>query len=134
VWRVLTDFERFPEWNPLHRRIKLHGPFEAGTKIRISLKMGRFRSVHGARLVNVDPERREFGWIAQAGLIPGLVVVERSFRVDAADGRSRLVQDERDSGVGVPLIFAGGAFERRIRRGYDALVEAIRARVDAARS
>lgn len=129
VWALITDFERFPEWNPLHRRITLRGPFAAGTPIRISLQMGRFRSAHGARLTVVDPERREFGWLAQAGLVPGLVVVERRFRVDPAPGGSRLVQDERDSGLAVPLLFAGGSFEQRIRRGYDGLVGAIEARL-----
>jgi len=130
VWELLTDFPRFPEWNPLHRRIRSRGPLRPGTKITISLKMGNFRSIHGARLTTFDPERREFGWVAQAGLVPGLVVVERSFRVEADEnGGARLVQDERDSGFGVPLLFAGGRFERRIRQGFDALADAIRARL-----
>ena len=130
LWALLTDFDRFPQWNPLHRRITLHGPFRAGTRISISLKMDRFRSVHGGRLVGVE-DGREFGWVAQAGLIPALVVVERSFRVEPRQGGSRLVQHEVDSGLAVGLLFAGGRFERKIRRGYDGLVAAIRARLRA---
>jgi hypothetical protein len=132
VWKVITDFERFPDWNPLHRRIELEGPFEPGTTIGISLQMDSFKSKHKAKLVVVDEGRREFGWVAQAGLVPGLVVVRRTFRVDARDGGgSRLVQDEVDSGLAVPLLFAGGLFERKIRRGYDRLVDAIERRAEA---
>jgi hypothetical protein len=132
VWKVLTDFDRFPEWNPLHRRIDLKGPFAAGTTVAISLQMDAFKSRHNAELVVVDQSRREFGWLAQAGLVPGLVVVRRTFRVDPREGGgSRLVQDEIDSGLAVPLLFAGGRFERKIRRGYDRLVEAIEQRVEA---
>lgn len=96
VWSVLTEFERYGEWNPA---LAVEGRPAEGERLTVSPgpeapEGPTFRP----RVLTVDPGR-EFVWMGHL-FVPGLFDGRHSFRIeDLGDGRSRVVQSERFGGV-----------------------------------
>lgn len=58
VWEELTNFEDYPEWNPIIKYIK--GSVQEGNKVKVHLIP--LKSTLGVKLINVIPNR-ELRWI-----------------------------------------------------------------------
>src|SRR5207245_5186515 len=69
VWEVLTDFAKFPEWNPFIRQMS--GEVRTGAQLQVQLGPtgGRVMSFK-PKMVNVETNR-EMSWLGRL-LIPGL--------------------------------------------------------------
>ncbi|WP_224269379.1 SRPBCC domain-containing protein [Haloprofundus salinisoli] len=96
VWRVLTDFEAYPEWNPY---TVVSGRAEEGTRLRVSPgpETGRAPTFR-PRVLRADPNR-ELWWLGHL-YVRGLFDGEHRFAVEPLDEkRSRLVQSESFSGL-----------------------------------
>lgn len=61
VWKVLTDFEKYPNWNPFIKSIS--GDPIVGKKIRVEFEEMTFKPK-----VLVFEEYKEFKWIGRLGL------------------------------------------------------------------
>jgi len=97
VWQTLADFDSYTEWNPF------------------------LTEAAGSATVG---ERLE--WLGRLGL-RGLFDGRHEFRLEGTeDGRTRLSQRERFSGLLVGLLLDEGAIER----GFEAMNEALRQRVE----
>jgi hypothetical protein len=126
VWQVLTDFGRYPEWNPFIPRID--GRPETGEQLDATLtpptgKAMRFKP----RVVAVE-SGRQLRWFGHL-FVPGLFDGEHSFRIEPIDStRVRFVQEEVFTGVlASPILhFAGQATQH----GFEAMNAAIKARVE----
>ncbi|RAY14682.1 SRPBCC domain-containing protein [Actinomadura craniellae] len=123
VWEVLVDFAAYPEWNPFI----VSAAGEARTGARLTNRMA-----NGDRVMTFTPKvlvaepGRELRWLGRLG-VPGLTDGEHYFRIEpAGDGRSRLVQGERFTGVLVP--FLGRALD--VADGFAAMNAALKARVE----
>jgi hypothetical protein len=103
VWGIVTDLERYREWNPFIPSAR--GRIEAGGRIEImvvppGLKPVRFRP----RVLEMEHGRR-FSWLGRV-VVPGLFDGHRFFELhDRGDGTVRFVQRERITGLLVPLIW-----------------------------
>jgi hypothetical protein len=127
VWRVLTDFDAYPAWNPHVRKV-------VGTP-RVGGRIGIHTRPPGGRTVVMRPiildwnPPRELRWRAtfvNRRLFSG----EHGFRLDEqAPGRVRFAQDETFSG----MLVAGYAQLRQptTRRGFAQMNEALRTRAEA---
>ena len=125
VWRALTDFASFPEWNPFIRRIK--GTPTIGSRLEVSLgASGTKPMTFRPRVLNVVPNR-ELRWLGRLGL-PRLFDGEHIFElVPLGPNRTRFVQRERFRGLFVP--FLANILDRDARRGFEEMNRALRARV-----
>ena len=127
VWRVLTDFERYPEWNP--QIISISGPREVGARLQFVGRMGDKRTMKfRPTLLAVEPER-ELRWLGRL-VLPVLFDGEHRFEIEPlVPGRVRFKQSERFRGVLVPLLwpFIGDS----TRRGFVAMNEALKQRAEA---
>ena len=124
VWAIITDLDRYPEWNPLFREAS--GEIAVGQRITL-------RSVHPAngRMMTVKPTivvaepGVELRW--SAGL-PGIIGGEHSFALTSRNGGTRLVQSESFRGLLAP-------FSRRTMANsstsFRELNEALRKRAEA---
>jgi len=124
VWAIITDLDRYPEWNPLFREAS--GEIAVGQRITL-------RSVHPAngRTMTVKPTivvaepGVELRW--SAGL-PGIIGGEHSFALTPRNGGTRLVQSESFRGLLAP-------FSRRTMANsstsFRELNEALRKRAEA---
>ena len=99
VYRALTEFAEYPDWNPLIKEIK--GSPREGETIKARFLAGGILIGFSAK-VTVAEHDREFGWVG------GLRYVfrgEHRFVIEPlAEGGVLLVQSERFTGFMAPLL------------------------------
>lgn len=122
VWEVLTDFASYTEWNPSVRAAE--GSAVAGTWLKLRVTVWRrLTAPLRVRITNVEAPR-ELCWVGTAGT-PLLFRGEHSFRIEpAGEGRVRLRQEERFTGLLVPM--AAWWIDGHTRRGFAAFCWAIK--------
>jgi hypothetical protein len=117
VWRILTDFDRYPAWNPFIRRIRGMPERRAELDILIQPDGGKPRRFR-PRIVTFRPPK-ELRWLGRLPL-PGLFDGEHRFVVEhLGERRSRLIHEERFRGLLVPFLWRG--FQGPVRRGFEAM-------------
>ena len=104
VWRVLVDFDSYPDWNPVE--IKAKGEAVVGAAFEHTGKLpGRKPRTFKARIIEATPPRA-LAWEGHV-LVRGLFDVQHHFEIDPLDDdRCRLRQFEDFSGLLIP--FMGG--------------------------
>jgi hypothetical protein len=127
VWRVLTDFSAYPEWNP-HIRKVLGRPRVGGRLTIHSAPPGARTVVLRPVVVAWEPpnELRWRGTFISHRLFSG----EHGFRLDEiGPDRVRFSQDETFRGLVVPLY--ARLRLNATRRGFELVNEAIRERAES---
>jgi hypothetical protein len=128
VWRILTDFSAYPDWNPHIRKVQ--GTPQVGARITIHSRPPGGRSfVLRPVVVKWSPptELRWRGTVISRRLFSG----EHGFRVEElSTGRVRFHQDETFKGLLVP-VYARMRLERT-REGFSEVNEALRERAESA--
>lgn len=126
VWEILTDFARFPEWNPFIRRIR--GEVKPGTRLEVFLQPSGTRGMTFRPIVVQVKPNRELRWLGHL-LIPGLFDGEHSFIITPLEAdRIRFVQHEAFSGLLVP-VFAG-RLDTDTKRRFEEMNRALKARAE----
>ena len=128
VWDTLTNIAEYPTWNPFIPH--LAGTLAPGERLEVRIEPpGGAAMTFRPTVLAVEPGR-ELRWLGRL-LTPGLFDGEHQFEVHAlGPGRVRFVQQERFTGVLVPL-FARSLDDRTVR-GFNAMNAALKARVEAA--
>ncbi|MFI6797288.1 SRPBCC family protein [Streptosporangium canum] len=123
VWRVLTDFGAYPQWNPFI--VSAVGEARVGAVLTNRLSDQGSITTFTPTVLAATPGR-ELRWIGRFG-VPGIVDGEHYFRIeDLGGGRSRLTQGETFTGALVPL--AGGALD--VADNFAAMNTALKARAE----
>ena len=130
VWRVLTDFERYGEWNPSLPSIS--GDLRPGAEVALTLGMpGRPSPKVKAHLGRVEADHC-LTWDGNAGA-DWLFAGHREFVIEQADDGVLVTHVEDVRGALFPIfrLVMGSA----IQRSHDAFNKALRSRCegDAAR-
>jgi len=126
VWEVLTDFDRYPEWNPFVREIS--GDLRRGARLRVHLappgRSGmRFKPV----VRDVEPGKT-FRWLGHL-LMPRLFDGEHIFELEPLDNNSVcFVQREVFRGMLVGLF--RHMLDTDTRYGFNAMNEALKKRAE----
>jgi hypothetical protein len=127
VWRILTDFAAYPEWNPHIRRVR--GEPVLGGRIAIETRPPGGRAIVMRPLIMTWDPPHELRWRGTF-LARGLFTGEHGFRLEAMKGnRVRFIQDETISGLLVPAYAALRL--ARTRRGFDQVNQALRDRAES---
>ena len=114
VWQVLTDFGRYPEWNPFMPSVAGEAARRAELEVLVKPDGGRAMRLR-PRIVTFRPPR-ELRWLAR---IPGIFVGEQRFVVEElASTRSRLIHEKRFRGLAVP--FVRRVLDGPVKRSFDA--------------
>jgi hypothetical protein len=126
VWSVLTDFERYGDWNPFITSIS--GTPRPGGQLRVRMHPpGGIAMTFKPKVLNAEPER-ELRWLGTLGP-RGIFDGEHSFRiVPLGEGRVRLLQSERFTGLLVPLLIL--LVRNSTRRGFEAMNQALKLRAE----
>lgn len=126
VWDVLTDFDRYEDWNPF--MIRAAGRAAAGNRLTITMRPEGGRGVRmRPRVLEAEPGRR-LRWLGRLG-VPGLFDGEHVFTIEPlGPGRVRLVNHERFRGVLVPLLRGVIA---RTEVGFDQMNHALKERAES---
>jgi hypothetical protein len=125
VWDVLTDFERYEEWNP---RMRITGQPRQGERLHVrpgpdAEKMPSFRP-----RVLVADRPHELRWLGHL-FVPRLFDGEHVFEIEPLDDGSRLVQREQFRGILAGPI--GRRYEESTRDGFEHVNEALKERAEA---
>ena len=133
VWRLLTDFDAYPAWNPFLTRVQGRPEKDARLRVRVEAP-GRSALVFTPRVVAAETGR-ELCWRGRLLLLPGLLDAEHGFELEwMADGRAtRLRHAARFSGLLAPLVEVGGVPEAA-RRGSEAMGAALKATAERTRT
>ena len=100
VWQVLTETDRYDEWNPF--MTALSGRLVIGQRLAVSIRPGRRSMTFRPTVLAVD-DGTLIRWRGGAG-VPGLFDGEHELRLAAtADGGTRFGQCEVFTGLLVPL-------------------------------
>jgi hypothetical protein len=125
IWRILTEFDRYPEWNPFMSRVE--GQLGVGNTLVVNAgstegKRWRFKP----KVTIIDPGR-ELRWQGQL-YSRGLFYGEQFFLLRALDaGRTRLVQGGNFAGL---LLKYMGSFLTDTARGFVGMNQALKARAE----
>ncbi|MEO3977542.1 SRPBCC domain-containing protein [Streptomyces sp. CAU 1734] len=127
VWSVLTDFDRFHEWNPF--LVHASGRPEPGTRLGLRLRLpGTGKEMAFTPTVLACEPGRLLRWRGRFG-VPGVFDGVHTFELSPRDGGTHVRQTERFSGVLVP--FAGSVLNAS-EQGFKDLTDALKARVENA--
>lgn len=126
VWKVLTDFSSFPDWNPFIRQIR--GEVEVGEQLEVYLQPPGAKGMRfQPTVLKVAPELelRWKGHLVLAGFFDG----EHIFRIETlSENRVRFIQRERFSGLLLPLL--AKQLDTDTRRGFEAMNQALKQRCE----
>lgn len=129
VWRVLTDFAKFPEWNPFI--LSATGEPSVGSKLNVLLQPQGAKQMTFKPRVLVNSKDCELRWLGILGF-RGIFDGEHIFTLEAVDpGKTRFVQRELFSGLLVPLF--AGKLDKNTRPGFEAMNQALKVRVEQIR-
>jgi len=128
VWDALTTIADYPIWNSFIPH--LAGTLAPGERLEVRLEPpGGAAMTFRPTVLAVEPAR-ELRWVGHL-LIPGLFDGEHQFEIQPlGPGRVRFVQQERFTGVLVPL-FARN-LDAHTLPGFNAMNAALKARAEAA--
>jgi hypothetical protein len=126
VWRLLTDFAGFPEWNPFIRRAI--GEPRKGAQLEVYLQpSGAKGMTFRPKVLKAEPNR-ELRWLGHF-LIPGLFDGEHIFTIEPLDADGvRFVQRELFTGLLVPLL--ARSLDKDTRRGFEEMNQALKLRAE----
>lgn len=101
VWKILTDFEKYPTWNPFIKSIK--GNVKVGEKIIAQIEPPEAKGMTFKPEVLVFEENKQFSWLGHlffTGLFDGEHIFEL---IDNGNGTTTFIQREKFKGILVPL-------------------------------
>jgi hypothetical protein len=124
VWQVLTDFSKYPEWNPFIRKIE--GQPVEGAKLRIHITTpAGVKREYSPKVTKVVAER-ELRWL---GKMPGLLSGEHIFSIEpVSDSSVYLVHREVFGGLLTP--FFGSSLDTDVRKGFEEMNAALKKRAE----
>ena len=125
VWRVLTDFAAYPEWNPFI--VRIGGDLAVGQTLNLTIQPpGRRAMTFRPKVLRCEPDR-ELRWLGHF-LVPGVFDGEHTHLLDGLEaGRTRYSQSEAFRGLLVPLT---GSLLVATEQGFDAMNTALKARAE----
>jgi hypothetical protein len=124
VWAVLTDFKRYPEWNPFIR--KLEGRPEVGERLTAIIEPPDRKAMTFRPVVVAVRPGRELRWLGRLQL-PKLFDGEHSFVIEPlGEEKSLFRHSEMFRGILVPVIWKSLA--EPTQRGFESMNNAIKQR------
>jgi hypothetical protein len=128
IWGILTDFARYPEWNPFIRQVS--GEAVRGHQLTASICPPGGKAMTFRPTVLVAEANTELRWLGRL-LFPSLFDGEHYFLLSPlAPDQTHLIHGERFSGILVPLLKS--QLESGTRAGFMAMNQALKARAEGA--
>lgn len=127
IWSILTDFDRFPDWNPFIRASS--GRIEKNQRLSVTLHPSGGRTTAMRPSVLAVEPNRELRWIGHLG-IPGLFDGQHIFELQPlGDARTMFVQREQFGGILLP--FLTGMLRNETARGFGEMNQALKERAES---
>lgn len=128
VFKVLTDIDRYQEWNPLI--VSAHGKVSPGEKLNIIIRLRDKPDMpYVVEILQIIPDQA-FVWIGRMKM-KGILDGKHFFEVfpDGAN-RVRVVQREEFRGLLVPFVW-GSFLNTRMREGFESVNRSLKKRAES---
>jgi hypothetical protein len=122
VWAILTDFQKYGEWNPFINHVS--GDPKLGEKIRIGVRTPSGKERSYEPMITRFEVGRELRWLGKSFLLSG----EHVFVLEPRSESLRLVQSEMFTGL--LSSFFGKETENDILGGFRQMNEALKHRAE----
>ncbi|MBB3701269.1 SRPBCC family protein [Flammeovirga yaeyamensis] len=97
VWSILTDFDKYPEWNPFIKYIQ--GEVKEGNQIKVKIEPEDEKGMKFQSKVLSFQKNRELKWIGRL-LFPGIFDGEHQFLlIDNGNNTTTLKHNEKFKGI-----------------------------------
>ncbi|EPL7678986.1 SRPBCC domain-containing protein [Elizabethkingia anophelis] len=114
IWKILTDFGNYPQWNPFI--VSVTGEVENGNKIVVSIKPPDRKGMIFKPTILTKINNKELSWQGRL-LFKGLFDGKHKFElIDNGDGTTTFIQSEKFSGIFVWLFNT-----RNTKKGFNAM-------------
>ena len=121
VWKILTDFENYPEWNSFIESVS--GDVKVGNQIQIKLQGMTFKPV--ILTLNENTELKWLGHLWFKGLFDG----EHKFKLtDNGNGTTNFEQSENFSGILVKLF--SKSLDKDTKNGFEQMNKELKLRAE----
>ncbi len=133
VWRVMTDFAKYNEWNPMNRFFNLNGKAKTGDTVTFGPCWGPYDVDPLPEHDQVDTEVltvwEENACLSYACITDAFSAERSQFVCDSENGHTRYITFERFSGEAGPDI--KNAYGEKILKGFTANGLALKARAES---
>ncbi len=126
AWEILTDFERYGEWNPFTPRVTTD--FEIGSRVNLRAMIGPVPLKQVERIERVEPPER-LVWTTKIGHRAMLFARREQHLEPLGETRCRYVTTDAFSGLLTPLVVL--LFGPLVRRGFNDVARGLKARAEA---
>ena len=125
VWDILTDLDKYEEWNPFI--VSSEGEVAEGSRLRNQMRSPGGQTTTFKPTVTAVEANSYFEWLGRLG-IPGLFDGRHQFKLEAVGERTRFIQSEEFTGIMVPLF--AKMLDNKTRAGFEAMNREIKKRAE----
>ena len=128
VWTILTDFDKYPEWNPFIKSVE--GEVKEGLVFKVKLQQpGSKPMLFKPKCIKLE-KNKEFRWLGHL-LFPGIFDGEHIFQLESLDtNKTKFTQSEHFKGLLVPLFW--GQLDTKTRKGFELMNEKLKELAESA--
>ena len=121
VWEVLTDFEKYPTWNPFIQNIS--GEQKVGSKLDVSIHPLEGNGMTFQPTLLKFEENREFRWVGKL-LVKGIFDGEHYFVLSQeGESKTKFTHGEKFSGI---LVYLAGRTLDKTKGGFELMNESLK--------
>ena len=126
VWKILTDLNKYEEWNPF--MVSSKGQPVVGEKLVNRMQPPGGKAMTFKPIVTVVVEHGVFEWLGRAG-VPGIFDGRHRFELTSTKNGTHLVQSESFSGLLVGL--AKKSLDDKTVKGFNEMNKALKIRAES---
>lgn len=125
MWQVITDFPKYPEWNPYI--VEAKGSPIVGAKLEIHIQMPSGKDRRYKPVISILEEENEIRWVGKS-TFPGLLNAEHIITIEREEGCVNLIHIENFRGFLTP--FFARTIDSDIKEGLEKMDRALKRRAE----
>lgn len=126
IWNTLTDFAKYPDWNPFIK--SLNGDLKVGSQLEVLITPPHAKGMTFKPLVLSVEKNKTFRWKGKL-FIKGLFDGEHIFEIeDNKNGSCNFIHREQFNGILVPLM--KDMLDNNTRHGFESMNQALKKRCE----
>ncbi|MGE8531298.1 SRPBCC domain-containing protein [Acinetobacter guillouiae] len=126
VWKTLTNFEDYKNWNPFI--IDVSGEIHKGGKINVTIQNDATSKMSFKAVVLENQKNKQFSWRGKL-LVKGVFDGEHKFRLEQITPvQTRLIHSEAFSGILVKLFLKN--LQTKTKPGFQRMNNALKVRLE----
>jgi hypothetical protein len=127
VWGILTDFDKYPEWNPFVKSFE--GEIAEGNRFKVQLHLPEGKPMTFKPKCLAFKENEEFRWLGHLG-IKGIFDGEHIFKMKEIEGgKTKFVQCENFGGILLSMMWK--SINPKTVKGFEMMNQALKERAEA---